>query len=87
MVRLCAEVLRPDRVMHADAAATTRFVRPAVDNDDTIPVALYSTPYERLDLEARPPPPRPSPAPRLFVLALFVAAFASGFGLVVAISP
>ena len=34
-------------------AVTDRFVRPAVDVDDTIPVALYTRPYDRLEI-ARP---------------------------------
>ena len=72
--------------MHHAAAtsdeATTRWVRLDVDTDDTIPVELYSRPYERIDLE-RPAAPAPAPVPRGLVAALCVAAFACGFGLLV----
>ena len=63
--------------------ATTRFVRPAVDVDDTIPVALYSRPYERLDIDASARRPPPTPIPRSLFAAVLVAAFGTGFGLVV----
>ena len=35
---------------------TTKFSREPVDADDTVPIALYSQPYERLDIqpESRP---------------------------------
>ena len=66
--------------------ATTRFVRPAVDVDDTIPVALYSRPYERLELETiagRGPPGPARPLPRAAVAAVLLGAFSCGFALVV----
>ena len=63
--------------------ATTRFVRPAVDIDDTIPVALYSRPYDRIDIQPSAKR-RPDPAlPRGLFTALLLAAFTSGFALVV----
>ncbi len=34
---------------------TTKFVRPDVDVDDTVPVELYSQPYERVEIEASRP--------------------------------
>ena len=34
-----------------DFAITTKFCRPPVDVDDTVPVALYTRPYERLDIQ------------------------------------
>lgn len=74
-------------------AVTDRFVRPAVDIDDTIPVALYTRPYDRLEIarDASPSreidatarrPPSP-PIPRGLLAAVLVAAFGTGFGLVV----
>lgn len=66
--------------------ATTRFVRPAVDCDDTIPVALYSRPYERVEIAALREGRRAAPPPALprgVFVAVLLAAFTSGFALVV----
>ena len=69
--------------------ATTRWMRLEVDTDNTIPVELYSRPYERIEVED-PPAPAPAPAPAAapgpgrIVVALFcIAAFFGGFSLVV----
>jgi hypothetical protein len=75
-------------VIDQTEAVTDRFVRP-VDVDDTIPVDLYTRPYDRLDIDAareidatarRPPP---TPIPRGLLAAVSLAAFGMGFGLVV----
>ncbi len=63
--------------------ATTRFVKPAVDIDDTIPVALYTNPYARMEIDASARRPPPTPIPRGLFAAVLVAAFGSGFALVV----
>ncbi len=72
--------------MHAAPTAdeaTTRWARLEVDTDNTIPVELYSRPYDRIDIED-PPVSLPAPSPRrMLVAALCVAAFFGGFGLVV----
>lgn len=39
-----------------DLAITTRFLREPVDADDTVPVELYSRPYERLEIQAESKP-------------------------------
>lgn len=39
---------------------TTQFTREGVDVDDTVPVELFSQPYERVEIEAAPAP-RPQP--------------------------
>jgi hypothetical protein len=67
---------------------TTRFTREPVDADDTVPVALYSSPYERIEISTASPEADDAPAPsRSFrlVLALSIASilcltFALGVG-------
>jgi len=70
-------------VIEPTEAVTDRFVRPAVDVDDTIPVALYTRPYDRLDIDASARRPPPTPIPRGLFAAVLIAAFGSGFALVV----
>jgi hypothetical protein len=72
-------------------AVTDRFVRPAVDVDDTIPVALYTRPYDRLEIDvargreidARARRPPPTPISRGLIAAVSLVAFVSGFSLIV----
>jgi hypothetical protein len=71
--------------MHAATTsddATTPWVRFDADTDNTIPVALYSRPYERIDVK----PLAPARPPRTLVAALCVAAFFGGFGLILLIA-
>ena len=67
--------------------ATKRWPHFEVDTDATIPVELYSRPYERIDVDEHPaagiPRAVPSAPPRTLVAALCVTAFFGGFGLVV----
>jgi hypothetical protein len=58
---------------------TTRWVRLDVDTDNTIPVELYSRPYERVDVK----PIAPAPPHHALVALLCIAAFFGGFGLIV----
>ena len=69
---------------HTSEDATTRWVRLDVDTDDTIPVELYSRPYDRIDLEPPAAPARRAAAPPVtFVALACIAAFFGGFGLIV----
>ena len=70
--------------MHAAQTSeevTTQWVRLDVDTDNTIPVELYSHPYERVDVKPLVPvPPRHG-----LVVLLCIAAFFCGFGLILLI--
>jgi hypothetical protein len=68
--------------MHAAQTSdevTTQWVRLEVDTDNTIPVELYSRPYERVEVKPLAPPT----PPRVLVAVLCVAAFFCGFGVIV----
>jgi len=73
---------------------TTPFARQPVDVDDTVPVALYTRPYERIDIQLDSQPyerieiapasavPPPSKALRtVFTISLLTCAFVIGFEL------
>lgn len=70
--------------MHAAADdATTRYIRVEVDTDHTIPVELYTRPYDQIEIDETPAPtPVPASSSRGLVGALCIIAFVTGFGLV-----
>jgi hypothetical protein len=47
-----AHLVKPRRPV-VEEVPTTEFVRPDADVDDTVPVELYSQPYERVEIEAK----------------------------------
>jgi hypothetical protein len=65
---------------------TTRWVRLEPDVDDTIPVDLYSRPYERVEIQARRPRPQAPKVPAAVFAIWLTAAFLVGFALVVLIA-